>query len=249
MRFLRSLITLRSIASLIVSIPVSLIAADNADEKALSAMPSAQHVLNTISGADNQDMHARQMAALRVLSNMVTMNRLADYLLQRRPLETKLINEYNSAMSRVADAYRLAAPNPDAAGTDLKARYMIYYSDPAFENEVVRLLLGPDAREALASRESIRKQKDKEERLYAQQDSLKNAQNEERRKDARLERIWSKLGSGLGMIGLGVFLFIVAVIMMRKTKESGLAAVGFVLILVSVVLIAAGLTEFGDLFG
>lgn len=238
---------LKYIALLVVLLPSSLSAAGSNDEKALSAMPKAEHVLNTITGADILDRHARQMAALRVLSEMVTMNELVDYRIQRRPQEIELLNNYSNAMKRVSDMYKTAAPKAHSSSADLKSRYMVYYISPNFETEVVHPLLGADARIELSVRAEKRKQEHAEEREIAAQDSVEQAKWDEHVKRVRGEAIRSKSASGLGMIGFGVFLFVVASGVMRSTKESGLAAVGFVLILVSIVLICAGLTEFGDL--
>jgi hypothetical protein len=124
---------------------------------------------------------------------------------------------------------------------------MLYYNSPEFEKEVVHPLLGTNAQAALSDRQEMRRQQQVEEEAIVQQDSVDRSQSEERSSKARRQAIWAKSRSGLGMIGLGTFLLVIAITIMRSTKESGLAAVGFVLILASVVLIAAGLTEFGDL--
>lgn len=238
---------LKFIALLIVLFPSTIIAADGEDEKTLSAMPKAEEVLNTITGSDAHDMYARQMAALRVLSDMISLNRLVDYRIQRRPQEIELLNDYSNAMSLVSDLYKTAAPNVENPSADLKRQYMVYYTSPNFAMEAVHPLLGTAARAALSARAEKRKQEYAEERTSAEQDSVNQAQRAEQVKKARGEAIRSKSASGLGMIGLGVFLLAVAIGIMRSTKESGLAAVGFFLILASVVLIVAGLTEFGDL--
>lgn len=206
-------------------------------------MPRSADVLGTVQGDDPLDTYARQIAAFDLLSRMIRMNELVGYHTELLPMEKELLADYATAAQRTQVAYAANAPT-EKEGTLLRERIGQHRTSAVFKAFIIQKLLGPAAREAIAHEQRASAPPTREQRNTALKElSVAKAQ-------AAHGGFWGKLfGPGGAMLGFGVFIFLAGVGLMRSTKESGLAAVGFVCLLVGVVLFVAGLSEFWDLVG
>ena len=125
-----------------------------------------------------------------------------------------------------------------------------YRSSEAFNTFILEELLDPAAREAVARKRQAGMDRSAELRAQEELELVQQEQAKVAQASAAKSRFWTTLfGSGGGMLAFGILIFLAGVGLMRSTKESGLAAVGFVCLLVGVVLFVAGLSEFWDLIG
>ncbi|PVD50655.1 hypothetical protein DC498_18855 [Terrimonas sp.] len=92
----------------------------------LDGMPAAEEVIAKIKGTNPRETYARQIAALRILWQMIRLHEMDKYHSKDTPGETILLKDYSSWQKKLKDEYSAAYENLDDSAANASFRIYTY---------------------------------------------------------------------------------------------------------------------------